>query len=79
MAPSPVPTLTAIGVARPSASGQAITNTVMVSVRANRSDCPIHQYQTAKVATPITIAASTRTCDARSARSWAGAFEFCAS
>ncbi|CKT24191.1 Uncharacterised protein [Mycobacterium tuberculosis] len=30
-------TITAIGVARPNASGQAITNTVMVMVTANNS------------------------------------------
>ena len=35
VAPSPVPTMMAIGVANPSASGHAITNTVMVRVNAN--------------------------------------------
>ena len=49
MAPRPVPTMTAIGVASPSASGQAITKTVMVKVTANSSGWPIHQNQTAKV------------------------------
>ena len=78
-APRPVPTITAIGVARPSASGQAMTKTVIVSVSAKSSGCPIHQNQTAKVTRPMTIAASTSHCEARSARSWAGALEFCAS
>ena len=66
----------AMGVARPSASGQAITNTVMVKVRANSSVWPSHQNHTANVNTPITIAASTSHCEARSARSCAGALEF---
>ena len=79
MAPRPVPTMTAIGVASPSASGQAITKTVMVRVTANSSGCPIHQNHTANVARPITIAAITSHCAALSARSCAGAFEFCAS
>ena len=79
MAPRPVPTMTAIGVASPSASGQAITKTVIVSVMANSSGWPIHQNQTAKVSRPITIAARTSHCEARSASSCAGALEFCAS
>ena len=57
MAPRPVLTMTAIGVASPNASGQAITKTVMVMVTANSSGCPIHQNHTAKVARPMTIAA----------------------
>ncbi len=78
-APRPVPTMTAIGVARPSASGHAMTNTVIVSVSANTAGWPSHPYQTANVATPATMAASTSHCAARSARSCPGAFEFCAS
>lgn len=79
IAPSPVPTMMAIGVASPSASGHAITNTVMVKVSANSNVCPITQYQTLKVSRPITIAASTSHWDAWSASSWPGAFEFWAS
>ena len=37
MAPRPVPTITAMGVASPNASGQAMTKTVIVSVTANNS------------------------------------------
>lgn len=59
MAPMPVPTITAIGVASPSASGQAMTNTVIVRVRANSSGRPIHQNQAAKVARPISMAITT--------------------
>ncbi len=79
LAPKPVLTMTAIGVASPNASGQAITKTVMVSVTANSSGSPIHQNHTAKVARPMTIAAITSHCAALSASSCAGAFEFCAS
>ncbi|OIQ71294.1 hypothetical protein GALL_470890 [mine drainage metagenome] len=79
MAPSPVPTITAIGVARPSASGQAMTNTVMVSASASSSGCPRTTYQDTKVATPIRTAITTSHCDARSANNCAGALEFCAS
>ena len=35
-APTPVPTMTAVGVARPSAQGQAMTSTAMPNRRANR-------------------------------------------
>ena len=79
LAPSPVPTMTAIGVASPSASGQAITKTVIVRVTANSNVSPIHQNQTANVPRPMTIAIRTSHCDARSASNCAGALEFCAS
>ena len=78
-APSPVATITAIGVASPRASGHAITNTVMASVNAKSSALPTHQNQTANVRSPTTIAAHTSHCEARSASSCAGAFEFFAS
>ena len=79
IAPRPVPTITAIGVANPSASGQAITNTVIVSVSASSTGCPSTKYQTAKVATPIRKAITTSHCEAWSASNCAGALEFCAS
>ncbi len=78
-APSPVPTMMAMGVARPSASGQAMTKTVMVRVRANSRVWPRIQNQIPKVSRPMTMAASTSHWEARSASSWAGALEFCAS
>lgn len=41
LAARPVPTMTAVGVARPSAQGQAITRTVTPNIVANRpSDVP---------------------------------------
>ena len=79
MAPRPVPTITAIGVARPRASGHAMTKTVMVKVSAKSSGCPSTQNHIANVASPTTIAARTSHCAALSASSCAGAFEFCAS
>ncbi|MNJ45321.1 hypothetical protein D3C77_404090 [compost metagenome] len=78
-APSPVPTMIAMGVARPRASGQAMTKTVMVRVRANSRVWPRAQNQTPKVSRPMTTAASTSHWEARSASNWAGALEFCAS
>jgi hypothetical protein len=71
--------VTAIGVASPSASGQAITNTVIVSVRAKSNGWPRTNSQTANVTRPMTIAARTSHCEALSASSCAGAPEFCAS
>jgi len=65
----PVPTITAIGVASPSASGKAMTKTVIVTVIAKRSGWPSQQNQTSNVATPIVIAAKTNYCDALSASS----------
>ena len=79
IAPRPVPTMIAIGVAKPSASGQAITNTVMVRVSANSSGWPSTQNHTAKVSRPMTMAASTSHCEAWSASNCPGALEFCAS
>ena len=78
-APRPVLTMTAIGVASPSASGHAITNTVMVIVIANSSGCPMSQNQAPNVARPMAMAAITNHWAALSARSCAGALEFCAS
>ena len=59
-----VPIMIAIGVASPRASGQAMTNTVIVSVTAKSSVWPITQYHTTKVARPMTIAISTSHWDA---------------
>ncbi len=77
-APIPVATATAVGVARPSASGQAITTAVTASVRAKSAVWWMTKNHTRKVDRPAPTAKSTRYCAARSARRWAGAFEFCA-
>ena len=78
LAPRPLPTMIAVGVARPSASGQVITTTVI----AYSSDCPAPRptatAQIRNVNMPPMIATSTSQEAARSASRCAGAFEFCA-
>jgi hypothetical protein len=79
IAPRPVPTMIAVGVARPSASGQAMMTTVIARVMAKIRLAPATQYQPTKVTRPKRTAAATSHCEARSARRCAGALEFCAS
>ena len=79
LAPSPVPTMMAVGVARPSASGQVMTTTVMANSSASWTSRPTMKYQTTNVSVPPTSATSTSQNAARSARRWPGALEFCAS
>ena len=78
-APRPVPTMIAVGVARPMAHGQAMTRTLMnaVSASVRRGSGPA-RYQTAKVAAAATRTTGTNTSAIRSARRWMGAFEPCA-
>ncbi|OPX70506.1 MAG: hypothetical protein A4E36_00474 [Methanoregulaceae archaeon PtaB.Bin009] len=52
-APLPTPTVTAVGVARPSAHGQATTRTETRAVRAKRSVEPITRYHTRNAAKAI--------------------------
>jgi len=78
LAPIPVPTATAVGVARPSASGQAMTTAVTASVSAKSAVCPMTKNQTRNVSTPALTAARTNHSAALSAKRCAGAFEFCA-
>ena len=40
LAPKPVPTIMAVGVANPNAHGQAITNTEIITVTTNSKDSP---------------------------------------
>ena len=77
-APRPVPTMIAVGVARPSASGQVITTTVIAYSIAVAKDSPTAS-QTTSVAVPPIRATSTNQNAARSARRWPGALEFWAS
>jgi hypothetical protein len=65
--------MTAVGVARPIAQGQAITTTetALISARVNRSiDEPggrgMRKYQVTKVNPEITITAGTKTAETRS-------------
>ena len=79
LAPSPVPTMIAVGVARPRASGHVTTTTVMANSKAcvaGRSEASIH---TANVSSPPARATSTSQKAARSASRCPGALEFCAS
>jgi hypothetical protein len=78
-APSPVPTMTAVGVASPSASGQVITTTVIANRSASSTSRSTTSHQTRKVPSPPISATSTSQKAARSASRCAGAFEFCAS
>jgi len=68
----------AVGVARPNASGQVITTTVMASSIAVASDRPASSHAS-RVAAPPISATSTSQNAARSASRWPGALEFCAS
>lgn len=66
LAPSPVPTMIAVGVARPSASGQVITTTVIANSIALASGCPARS-QVSSVAAPPMSATNTSQKAARSA------------
>ena len=68
----------AVGVARPSASGQVITTTVIANSSAVCTPAPTAS-QTAKVRVPPISATSTSQNAARSASRCPGALEFCAS
>ena len=78
-APLPVPTIIAVGVAKPSAQGQAITNTEIVIVKAKIHDsCPKkNQAKPERTAKPMTF--GTKTPEILSANCAIGAFEPCAS
>ena len=77
-APRPVPTMIAVGVARPSASGHVMTTTVMAKRMAWLKLRPASS-QTTKVSVPPTSATSTSQKAARSASCCPGAFELWAS
>jgi len=66
-APCPVPTITAVGVARPSAQGQAITSTATPLTSAGASSPPSHHHSP-KVASAIATTVGTKTAAMRSAR-----------
>ena len=76
LAPIPVPTATAVGVAKPSASGQAITTADIAKVNAVRSVAPAKIYHPKNVARPATIATTTSHAAALSAILCPGALEF---
>ena len=78
-APRPVPTATAVGVASPSASGQAITTVAIAKERAKRRGEPTIKYQIINTKRPDPTAAMTKYFANLSAILCPGAFEFCAS
>ena len=70
-APRPVPTSSAVGVARPSAQGQAMTSTAMATSSA-RDGSPVATHHPAKVSAASTSTTGTNTADTRSARRCTG-------
>ena len=78
-APRPVPTMTAVGVARPSASGQVMTTTVMANRSAVETPAPAGPSHAKNVTAPPASATSTSQKAARSASRCAGALLLCAS
>ena len=66
----------AVGVARPSASGQVMTTTVIAGSSAATALQPATRYQKRNVAVPPSSATSTSQKAARSASRCAGALEF---
>ncbi len=77
-APTPVPTIIAVGVARPRAQGHEITSTAIPIDKANAKSFPaMSQIIIARIAIPITIGTKYR--DISSASFEIGAFELCAS
>ena len=66
-APRPVPTIRAVGVARPSAQGQAMISTATAALKAKPAPSPAPS-QKASVATARATTTGTNTPDTRSAR-----------
>ena len=77
-APRPVPTISAVGVARPSAHGQAMISTATAAVNANDALSPAPS-QKPSVASASAITTGTKMPETRSARRWTGALPVCAS
>ncbi len=73
-APIPVPTITAVGVAKPRAQGQAIIKTAMNIVRANMKLWPVNNHKR-NAPSPITKTMGTKWAEILSASSWMGAFD----
>ena len=74
-APRPVPTSSAVGVARPSAHGQAMMSTATAALN-EREASPVTTSHAANVASASTMTIGTNTADTRSARRWMGALPF---
>ena len=74
----PVPTMMAVGVARPSAHGQAITSTLTKIVSAKAKSC-VERYQSSTATKAIAITVGTKYREILSAIRAIGAFLPCAS
>jgi len=79
-APLPVPTITAVGVARPMAQGQAMTRTATMLIKAlvktvtsEPGGTGTRKNQTRKVTREMAITTGTKTAEILSARFWMGA------
>ena len=77
-APRPVPTISAVGVASPSAHGQAMISTATAAVKANVAVSPVPS-QKPSVAAASAITIGTNTPETRSASRWTGALPVWAS
>ena len=74
----PLPTINAVGVAKPSAQGHAIINTATAAVNASEVDEPTKNHPiNVAIDNPITV--GTKIPLTRSASLWTGAFVVCAS
>ena len=76
-AAAPVPAMIAVGVARPSAHGQAMTSTATAS-RIARCQSPVATPQPSSVTKARPITTGTNTALTRSTSRWIGAFLACA-
>ena len=77
-APRPVPTSSAVGVARPSAHGHAMISTATAAVNAADTGKPAPSHPP-RVATAMAMTMGTNTPEIRSARRWTSALPDCAS
>ncbi len=77
-APRPVPTISAVGVARPSAHGQAMISTATAAVKAAAAPLPVPS-QNPRVPSESAITMGTKKAEMRSASRWTSALPFCAS
>lgn len=77
-APRPVPTSSAVGVARPSAQGHAMISTATAAVNAAVTELPVSSHA-ARVSSDSPMTMGTNTADTRSASRCTSALPFCAS
>ena len=73
-APRPVPTSSAVGVASPSAHGQAMISTATAAVNAGARPEPRANTWISSVRAAMIITTGTNTCEIWSTRRWTGAF-----